>query len=180
MAHTDPNKPNARIAPPLDPFRGAGLAAAHYTTPAEEHPERHEHTDVPVRPLKIFFIWTVILGILVHVGMYALFNVYDSAEQDRDKSRIRSALTRTREEKLPAEPRIQGVPGYHANTPREDTDRMREENDALLNGYAQSPDGKAVRIPVDRAMDLALQAGFKKSETASSKPATRPAANNQR
>ena len=64
---------------------------------------------------------------------------------------------------------------------REDTDLMREENDRMLTGYSQSPDGKSVRIPVDRAMDLALQSGFKKSEAATStKPTTRPTANNQR
>jgi hypothetical protein len=175
MAHTDANKP----LPPLDPFRGPGLAPAHYAGPAEEHPERHEHTDVPVRPLKLFFIWTLILGVLVHVGLYALFNLYDAAEQDRDKQRVRSALTRTREEKLPPEPRVQGIPSVHANTPREDADEMRRQNDTALSAYGKTDNGM-VRVPIDRAMDLALQAGFKKSETASSKPTTHPAASNQR
>ena len=58
--------------------------------------------------------------------------------------------------------RLQGVPSLHDNTPRQDADAMREENEKLLTGYGAGEGGK-VRVPITAAMDRALQNGFKKA-----------------
>ena len=139
MAHSDPNHPPRHTAA-HDPFHGGGLVPTR-AGPVEQHPERHEHTDVPTRPLKLFFAITIVLAIVIHIGLYVLFGTFDQAEQERDsKERQRSALARSREEKLPPEPRLQGVPSLHERTPREDMEVMRRENDTLLNGYGLSAD----------------------------------------
>jgi hypothetical protein len=54
----------------------------------------------------------------------------------------------------PPGPRLQ-------STPEEDLRRMREQEDALLHGYSlvEGEEGYA-RIPVDEALDLALELSF--------------------
>jgi hypothetical protein len=144
----------------------------------EEHPERHEHSDVSIRGLTIFFIAFVAVAVLVHVGLWILFDVYEGREQALDVTRQQSAIASPLP-RVPAEgvwpegvPRLQGVAGYHGNTPAQDMAELRVLEQRKLRPAQPSlnPDGTA-RIPIDRAMQIIVQNRLLQTAP----PATQPA-----
>src|SRR5688572_28247327 len=111
----------------------------------EQHPEWHEHSDVPTRPLVIFFGIFVVVALLIHVGLWFLHKGYVNTENELDKSRRVSAINVDRK---PPEPRLQGVPGIHPETPARDVIKMNQEHDRRMTAYAPATQPGRAQIPV--------------------------------
>lgn len=151
MAEQTPTPTTHPYASPTTP---PGHVVHHAEMP-EEHPERHEHSDVSVRGIWITVAAIAVTAVIVHVLLYVLFFAYESAQKAEDEAERRSAIEAVTGP--PSEvPRLQGIQGLHADTPAVDMMKLEQENRRLLNSYARTEDGRA-RIPINRAMDLALE-----------------------
>ncbi len=139
-----------------DPTTHSTRAVHHEEVMPDEHPERHEHSDVSVRGIWITVGAVILTTLIVHVVMYFVFFAYEGSQAAQDEAERRSAIPDTIIGPPAEVPRLQGIEGYNAETPSADLIRMDRENRALVNGYGQTPDGR-VRIPINRAMDLTLQ-----------------------
>ena len=135
--------------------------------PPVQQPHTHERSDIQTRPLWVFGGVFLVISIIIHIALYVLFFAYERDEAERDKDRTRSLVKQT--DDGPPEPRLQGIPGFHLNTPREDTHRMRLEDADRMSAYGREQDGFA-KIPVERAMELLLERGL----PAQTQPITRP------
>jgi hypothetical protein len=125
----------------------------------DEHPEMHEHSDVPIRPLVIFFAISGVLAILIHLGLWGLFAYYDAVDKERAEASARTSHTGAKPQRFP-EPRLQGIPKQDTgseNLPKQDMQLMLAENRQLLTTYGKPDAHGRARIPVDRAMELYLQ-----------------------
>jgi hypothetical protein len=143
------------------------MAEQNSTPMPEEHPERHEQSDVSIRGLTIFFIAFVVVAVIVHLGLWLLFDAFEQREQALDLARQQSAIPLP-QPRVPVEgvwpegvPRLQGVPSFHAATPAQDMSRMLVEDQQRLHleHPLPNPDGTA-RIAIDRAMELVIQRGM--------------------
>jgi hypothetical protein len=121
--------------------------------PIEEHPERHEHRDAQIRPLVWIVIVFVIAALIWQLGLIWVFRVFEAQTQ---RGQMRNTAIERGQVETP-EPRLQGIPRYHPNGPAQDSKAMREENQKKLSSYGRGIDANTARIPVDRAMELALQ-----------------------
>jgi hypothetical protein len=148
-------------------------AVVHHADLPEEHPERHEHSDVSVRGIWITVGAVILTTLAVHVLMYVVFFAYEGAQAAEDRADRRSALDMPSTEMGPPKevPRLQGIDKFNANTPSEDLLKMRQENRTIVNNYGKFDDGR-VHIPIDRAVDLSLE---QKNVFPSRAPATQPA-----
>ena len=125
----------------------------HYHVPhSDAHPESHEHSDVPIRPLAITLAAIAGTCLLTLVVCYGLFNLY-KGQQDA-LERPRTAVKNAKVE-IP-EPRLQGVPGF-SNHHTEDLKELNADYARQLSGYAPNDGAQTARVPIDKAMDLALQ-----------------------
>src|SRR5438045_4100820 len=90
-----------------------------------EHSERHHRiADVPVRPLLIILIAFAVAALIWHVALYGLFGVFEQHQKDEDVP-----MTAVKGEPIATpEPRVQGIPTFHPNTPRMDVDEMKKHN----------------------------------------------------
>ena len=70
----------------------------------------HETSDVNVGGVAKFVIALIVLTVLVHIGLWAMFVALDRREAQKDVPRSRIPLTD--KERLPPEPRLQGAPGF--------------------------------------------------------------------
>lgn len=115
------------------------------TTP--EH--RHESSDVRIRPVAIFVGSLSVAVIVVLAGMGGLYR-YFAAHQPQPEIPP-SPLVQTRQ--TAPEPRLQ-------STPAQDRRALRAHEDAVLGsyGWVDRRTG-AVRIPIDRALELMAQRG---------------------
>lgn len=120
-----------------------------------EHPEQHEHKDISIGLVIKIGVVVVIFAIIVHVGLYMLFQFYRRDEARSDRIFDRTALTDERPQRIDIP--IQGIPGYHTNTPVEDMRALRQEYDQALSTYGPTNEPGYVRIPIDRAMQLAIE-----------------------
>ncbi len=120
--------------------------------PAPPQSARHEPTDINIRPLKITALVFVISMIVILSSLLWLFKYYarTAVAPDRDlvNSQVRPAGPTA------PEPRIQGVPTFHANVPRADMEQLRHESQQRLNSYGKSDESGFVRIPIDRAVQF--------------------------
>ena len=122
----------------------------------------HEGTDVAIRPLVIIGVGLVVFLIATCVFLVFLFDLYSAVEE---KGTVEVSGVKGAQVVVPADaPPLQGVPGYHDNTPIRDMNEFRAENQQKLSTFSTEKDGVA-RIPVvdpktgrgGLAMDLALQ-----------------------
>jgi hypothetical protein len=160
MADHDPNPTTAPAA-----------VHVHHAATPEEHPERHEHSDVSVRGIWITVGAVFFVTSLVHVLVYVVFFAYEGAQARQDEIERRSVFPDQRAEPPAGIPRLQGIDGYNAETPAEDLLKMRAETRRIVNGYGKTADGRQY-IPIDRAMEIA--AGSKDMFPARA-PTTKPA-----
>ena len=132
----------------------------------DAHPERHEHSDVPIRPLAISLAAIAVTLTLMFWFLYVLFFHYKGEQEALELKR-----TNVPEARPPVPgPRLQAVPGFNDKHPKEDMKDLREVYREELEGYGKTADGFA-RVPVERAMEMALQQGiFKTSGQARGNP----------
>jgi hypothetical protein len=132
----------------------------------DAHPERHEHSDVPIRPLAISLAAIALTLAFTFVFLYFLFGHYRRQQEALDLKR-----TNVPEAKPLIEgPRLQGVPGFGDNPPREDLKNLRESYEKELHTYGKSGEDGFARVPIDRAMDLAIERGMFKTASPTTAP----------
>jgi hypothetical protein len=124
---------------------------------SDEHPERHEHSDISVGPLAVVLAVGVLVVVFTLVGVYAMFWLFGEVDKRLIDAPPMTAITTPKIE--PREPRIQGIPGFHTNLPWQDTEEMKKEVAVQLGGYGTTPDGNFVHIPIDQAMQQVAQDG---------------------
>jgi hypothetical protein len=118
----------------------------------KEHPAMHEPAyekqDVHVRPILLFGVGLIVLAGIVLLLMAWMFGYFEVREERVD---VPESPLVSQAGQPPPEPRLQV-------TPYDDLNRMRAEEDKVLNSYAwiDQPGGVA-RIPIARAMDLIVQ-----------------------
>ena len=130
----------------------------------DAHPEAHEHSDVPIRPLVISLV-TIAATCLFTFGLvYWLFWNYKGQQEALELKRTNVPAAK------PAVPypRLQGVPGFSDKHPSVDMDDLRAEYARELNGYGKA--GEFARVPIERAMDLAIERGMFKTTTQPTQP----------
>lgn len=101
------------------------------------------------------------LALLIAVSgilMWASFRYFAAREANAEPPPSR--LSKTMEQKLPPEPRLQGLPG-HEIEPLKEMKTLRSNDRATLESYGWV-DQKAgvVRIPISRAMELVVERGW--------------------
>ena len=124
----------------------------------DAHPERHEHSDVPIRPLAISLAAIAITLTVMFVFLFVLFRTYKGQQEALELKRTNVPAAKP---PVPG-PRLQGVPGFSDKHPKVEMKDLREEFDRDLNGYGKTRDGFA-QVPIGRAMDLAVERGLFKT-----------------
>jgi hypothetical protein len=127
----------------------------------DAHPERHEHSDVPIRPLVISLAAIAITMAGTFVFVYVLFFHFKGAQEALELKR-----TNVPDAKPIIEgPRLQGVPGFSDKHPKDDLNDLHEAYRAQLENYGKTQDGFA-EVPIERAMQLAVDRGMFKTTQA--------------
>ena len=148
--------PPPHPSPPPEPRPAIGIPVDH----AHEHPEAHEHSDVNVRALFIALAIIAAVAIAVHIFLYFLLGAFSGRQARSDDNVPRSAVAAPDPGPPPGVPRLQGVQGFHAPTPRQDMQALAARNRIILSTYGPGAEPGRVRIPIDRAIDLALERGL--------------------
>ena len=126
----------------------------HYHVPhPDPHPEAHEHSDVPIRPLAITLAAIAGTCLLSGALLYWVFWSFKSQQEAQEVPRTGVPVAKP----TVPEPRLQGVPGFSDNHPTQDMVQMRARYQQELNSYGANGEAATARIPIDRAMELALE-----------------------
>jgi hypothetical protein len=142
-----------------------------YPAERENNPTvAHEGTDADAHAITKFGIGLTLVVVVSQLALWWLFSHLSQREQKL--SPPVSAIIKAQAPKEPPEPRLQG-------NPQLDMRKMRQEEDAVLNHYGWvDPDRGIVRLPIQRAIDMAAQKGlpqFKATGDGSgSPPAAKP------
>ncbi len=116
----------------------------------------HETRDINVRIVVGFGASLVVAGILIHLLVWLVFNLYGGLNEGAYPREY--PLAQAGELRLPPAPRLQ-------DKPREDLKQLRRHEDQLLNSYTWiDQQTGAVRIPIDQAMKQVLAQGFPVAE----------------
>lgn len=126
----------------------------HYHVPhSDPHPELHEHSDVPIRPLAIALGGIALTCVLTFFLLYFVFWNFKRGQEAQERPRTAIPAAKP----IVPGPRLQGVPGFSDNHPTQDMDQVRARYKAKLDGYGGNGDAPTARIPIGRAIDLALE-----------------------
>ena len=146
--------------PTLRPQPGDRLD--YHSPHSEAHPEWHEHSDVPIRPLA----WALFsIAALCVVSMTLLYVVFGRYEKQQKRLEVPRTAISAAKPPVP-EPRLEGIPGYSDNPRTQDLQALRRQHEQELNGFGPSPEQGFAQIPIDRAMDLAVERGMFKAAPA--------------
>ena len=127
----------------------------------------HERSDVSVRGVLMFVVALTISAIVIHIGMWWLFDYFDR-QQAREPGPGPMALTK--QERLPPEPRLQSAPGFHLTledgqtrnleraAPQAEYKVLRQQWEENLKTGLKDQSGKVVGMPIDQAIDK-IQSG---------------------
>jgi hypothetical protein len=155
------------------------MADIRHSPPIEEHPELHEQSDVNIRALVYTGIGTGVFLVISFYLMLLIFNWFAKDQDRANESRNLSGLKEDIKHSAPLVP-LQGMPlgtpAAHPNTPAQDTIEMFNDNRKLWTTYGTTNEAGFVRIPVERAMDLALERGVFKTATQPTTPGGPPRA----
>lgn len=139
----------------------------------DAHPEWHEHSDVPIRPLALALGMIAALCVGSAVLLYFVFWRYD-AQQEAMEYRIQRTAVPRAKPPVP-EPRLEGLPGFSVDPRAQDVAEVRKQYQEELSRWAPAPEQGFARVPVDRAMDLAIERGMFKTTAPAGAAQTRPA-----
>jgi hypothetical protein len=108
-----------------------------------------QQDDVNTTAVAFFGVGLAVVAFGIYFGVWMLFGFFTSREAASNTRQYPLAVSE--ESRLPPEPRLQ-------TNPRGDLRELRDEEDALLNGYrwVDKPAG-IVRIPIDQAMRLTIE-----------------------
>lgn len=125
----------------------------------------HEESRFNIRAYAWFIVLFVLIAAVIHVVLWITYGVLAGTVPVRPVSPVADQTP------APPPPRQQAS-AIHPALPREDLAAMRQQEQSLLSsyGWVDSKSGLA-RIPIGRAMELALERGL-----VAGPPASRPAA----
>jgi hypothetical protein len=137
------------------------------TDQVEQSDVAYEESDVSVPGIvKFGLALSVAIGLvcLLVWGLFAIFYARAAKTEPAPPPLYRG-------ERLPPEPRLQGMPG-HQSIPSEDIKEFRKEENVELNSYGWviPPSGDqvgVVHIPIERAKELILERGLPAPTTGS-------------
>jgi hypothetical protein len=122
-----------------------------------EHPiPAHEESDENATGIIKFGVALAIGIAVICLLMWTLFKIFKTvtAEEEAQPPPL------FRGERLPPEPRLQGMPG-HQNFPAEDIREFRAKEDAQLNSYGWvDRQAGIVHIPIEEAKRLIVERGL--------------------
>ncbi len=114
---------------------------------------RHETSDANLPGIVLFVIILLVSGVIIYGAVWAMYRDFEKEQATTGPQEFPIAADAMR--RLPPEPRLQ-------TDPRGDLLKMREDEDRILHSYGWvDRNGGIVRIPIERAMELSLQRGFK-------------------
>ncbi len=112
----------------------------------------HETRDISTRVVVIFGISLVVGAVLVNLAVWLVYGQFSKAA-DRAYPR-EYPLAHVGAPMQPPEPRLQ-------TRPRDELQRMRAEEDRLLNSYGWVDAARGVvRIPIEQAMTMTVEQGL--------------------
>ena len=111
----------------------------------------YEHTDASVWIIVKFGLWLAIAAVVIHVGLGFVFRVM--VEQREEEQHV-FPLAVGQEPRLPAQPRLQSIPGNDMYD-----FRLQEENVLQNYRWIDRQNGR-VQIPISEAMRLTVERGL--------------------
>jgi hypothetical protein len=129
------------------------MTSQHHDADVDNPAVHHEESDVNVRAIFRFAIGLVVVAVVVHIGVYFMFEFL--ASREAKASAVRAfPLSVGQENRVPPEPRLQA-------NPRQDLRDLRAAEEQILNSYRWvDRNGGVVGIPVSEAIRLTLQRGL--------------------
>ncbi len=124
--------------------------------PPPDPSEGHERTDIAAKPILYFLIGLVVFGGVVQATMSLVMTGYvaqDTKAPVPPENILRDTGTTDR------------PPPLQQNTTA-DMIRMYREEDEILSTYHVDPKTKAIRIPLDRAIEVVAKKGLPHRESA--------------
>lgn len=115
----------------------------------------HETSDVAVRPILLSASAFVVMTVVVFILLWFLFRLFD---RNVERSQVAPvSLVKPEKGFVPPAPRLQSF----KTAPVLEMQRLREHERLMLSTYGiADPKTGAVRIPIEQAMQLALQRGL--------------------
>jgi len=118
----------------------------------------YETRDLSVRASILFGVFLLLAAVVVHLVVWLLYVHFGTEAASADVRQY--PLAQVGRPVLPPEPRLQVQP-------REDLKDLRRQEDAILSSYGWVDRNTGVmRIPVDRAMQLAIERGLLSAQDA--------------
>jgi hypothetical protein len=112
----------------------------------------HEARDISVKAILWIATGLVVAAVAIHLFVWLVFTHLEKREAARVPPRY--PLASAVQDRLPPEPRLQ-------TTPRQDLQKLRAAEDAILNsaGWVDK-NTSVVRIPIEHAMALTVERGL--------------------
>ena len=108
--------------------------------------------EIDTRAIAWFGSGLLLTLIAASLGMWAMFRVFDAAR--RTAERPIPALEASARGQLPPEPRLQ-------TSPELEYQALKAAEERVLSSYAWAdPERRYARVPIERAMQLALESGL--------------------
>jgi hypothetical protein len=115
-------------------------------------PAHYERRGVNVSMVLFASLAMIVLGLLIHLTVTGLFDVFRNRAAAKDV--MPTAIMLGQPKKLPPEPRLQ-------SDEIGDLDKLHQNEDAILQSYGWvDRNAGIVRIPVDRALELVAARGL--------------------
>ncbi|HJZ80696.1 MAG TPA: hypothetical protein VKD91_10130 [Pyrinomonadaceae bacterium] len=122
-----------------------------------EHPiHAHEESDVSTAGIIKFGVALMVSTVVVCLLVWGLFAIFNSQAAKTETP----APPLYRGDRLPPEPRLQGMPG-HQSFPSEDIKEFRAKENAGLNSYGWvNQQAGVIHIPIEEAKKLIVTRGL--------------------
>lgn len=129
----------------------------------------HETSDVNVRAVVTFIVLLTISAIVIHFGVYFLFEYFNRQAEKAPKP---GPMALTKEERLPPEPRLQSAPGFQLklesgqtvnlekSIPQLEYRTLRKQWEENLKTGLKDKSGNVVGMPIDAAIDKIVSGGL--------------------
>ena len=112
---------------------------------------KHERSDVHVTGIVCFALVMIVLGVVIHVALWWLFQA-DMAHEAKIKESS-FPLAGGEQRHLPLEPRLEQIDRVE-RTKLSGGEERRPDKEEILNNYGPTGEDGYVHIPIQRAMTL--------------------------
>ncbi|MFN2530278.1 MAG: hypothetical protein ABR555_03170 [Pyrinomonadaceae bacterium] len=137
----------------------------------------HERSDINIAGVFTFVIALTVAAIIIHVGIWLLFDYYQSLEEKEPKP---GPMALTRQERLPPAPRLQAAPGFavtlengqavdlQLREPQAEYLELRNQWQQVLQQGPRDSRGNSVGLPISEAMKKVITSDAVKARQGSS------------